>query len=454
VLNRRESALIPVTRARDRNPADVTGRAEGNERLTAMTGATLLVLFAAEGVTILSIRRLLTLHFFLGMLLLGPVALKVCSTGYRFVCYYTGAEPYVRKGPPALLMRLLGPLVMVTSLAVLGTGLALGLVGPGDRQWLFLHKASFVLWFPVMTIHVLVYARRLPRLLRGGGSRGRARLVLAGRATRLLLLAASLACGLALAVLTLHLPARWDRGAAAGPSATAATRLCGQAGWPETSVDGGAYIVQNDEWKSTAPECISTNGGVQFTVTSSSIYEPAGGDPGGYPAIYSGCSAGVCTTGNKMPIRVSHLTRGTVTTSWVTTQPSSGAYDVAYDIWFNHTPATSGVPDGGELMIWLAHRGGAGIAPSGRPVAHASIDGHAYTIWVGPGGRGFHQITYVMNRVVTSVNGLDIGDIAADAASRGYLTRTSYLVNIQAGFEMWQGGTGLATKSFAINIGR
>ncbi len=201
--------MTRVTRAGHRDESDATGRAEGNERLTAMTGAALLVLFAAEGVTILSIRRLLTPHFFLGMLLLGPVALKVCSTGYRFVRYYTGAPPYARKGPPAPLMRLLGPLVMATSLAVLGTGIALGLAGPGDRMWLFLHKASFVAWFAVMTIHVLFYAPRLPRLLRGD-FRDRGRVVLAGRRARWLLLAGSLACGLALAVLTLHLPARWD----------------------------------------------------------------------------------------------------------------------------------------------------------------------------------------------------------------------------------------------------
>jgi hypothetical protein len=197
-----------TARTAGRHQADTTGRAEGNERLTAMTGAALLVLFAAEGVTILAIRQLLTLHFFVGMLLLGPVALKVCSTGYRFIRYYTGAGPYVRKGSPAPLMRLLGPLVMATSLAVLGTGVALAVAGPGERQWLFLHKASFVLWFGVMTIHVLAYVPRLPKLL-GGGSVGRARAALAGRGARWLLLAASLAGGLALAVVTLHLSAPW-----------------------------------------------------------------------------------------------------------------------------------------------------------------------------------------------------------------------------------------------------
>ncbi len=108
--------------------------------------------------------------------------------------------------------------------------------------------------------------------------------------------------------------------------------LCDQAGWPERSVAGAAYIVQNDEWNSTAPECITTDGGTQFRVTSSSIYKRTTGNPGGYPAIYSGCSAGVCTTGSKMPIQVSHLKPGTVTSNWATTQPPSGAYDVAYDI--------------------------------------------------------------------------------------------------------------------------
>jgi hypothetical protein len=61
-----------------------------------MTGAVPLVLLAAEGLTILRLGRLLTLHFFLGMLLLGPVALKAGSVLYRFYRYYTGNVPYRR----------------------------------------------------------------------------------------------------------------------------------------------------------------------------------------------------------------------------------------------------------------------------------------------------------------------------------------------------------------------
>jgi hypothetical protein len=189
---------------------------EGNERLTAMTGAVLLVLFAAEGLTILSIRQLLTVHFFLGMLLIGPVALKIGSTCYRFARYYTGAAPYVRRGPPAPLLRLLGPLVIITSTAVIGTGVALAVTGPQRGLWMAAHKASFVLWFGVLTIHVLAYAPKLPRLLLSRQFGGRARTVLAGRGTRWLLLAASMAGGLVIAVLTLHLVGRWGVGVTTG----------------------------------------------------------------------------------------------------------------------------------------------------------------------------------------------------------------------------------------------
>jgi hypothetical protein len=191
---------------------DTTGGADGNERLTGLTGMVLLVLFAAEGVTILSVRRLLTLHFFLGMLLIGPVVLKACSTIYRFLRYYAGAAAYRRKGPPAALPRLLGPVVLLTSVSVIGTGVMLALTGPGGGTWLFLHKASFVLWFGAMTVHVLTYIWRLPRLARSDlATRAgrRASEVLAGRAARWLLLTASVLTGLLLAVLTTHRAGAW-----------------------------------------------------------------------------------------------------------------------------------------------------------------------------------------------------------------------------------------------------
>ena len=202
-------------------PAAQSGGAEGNERLTAITGTVLLILLAAEGVTILRLGRLLTLHFFLGMLLLGPLALKAGSVLYRFYRYYTGSAPYQRKGPPAPLLRVLGPIIMLLTACVFGSGVMLAFLGPASRgQWLFIHKASFILWFCAMTVHVLAYVPRLPGLLvaeaRGvalpeddGGAARRALTVLRGRGPRLALLVASLLAGLVIALLTVHLAAAW-----------------------------------------------------------------------------------------------------------------------------------------------------------------------------------------------------------------------------------------------------
>jgi hypothetical protein len=195
-----------------------------------MTGAVLLVLLAVEGFTILRVGRLLTLHVFLGMLLLGPVALKAGSVIYRFVRYYTGSAPYRRQGPPAPLLRVLGPVIVLLTALVFGSGVMLVVAGPGQGPWLRVHKLSFILWFCAMAIHVLAYVPRLPRLLaaeaRGvalpegdaggyadaGRHARRAMEVLGGRGTRLALLLASLLAGLVIALLTVHLAGQWRPG--------------------------------------------------------------------------------------------------------------------------------------------------------------------------------------------------------------------------------------------------
>jgi hypothetical protein len=183
---------------------------EGNEHLTAMTGAVLLIGFAVEGATILELHRLLWLHFAVGFLLIGPVLLKIGSTMYRFARYYSGSEPYLRKGPPAPLLRVLGPLVILTSLGVLATGVVLAVVGPDQGNWLFLHKASFVLWFGVMTVHVVAYVPRLPRLLAPGRIRGPASAP--GAPARYLALGGALAGGVLVAALAAHLSSQWNGG--------------------------------------------------------------------------------------------------------------------------------------------------------------------------------------------------------------------------------------------------
>ena len=179
----------------------------GNERLTAITGVVLLVLFAVEVITTLLMASLMALHFFLGMLLIGPVCLKIGSTLWRFTRYYTGSEPYVRRGPPATLQRVLGPLLILTSVAVLGSGVMLA-ISPAF-SWQRIHQLSFYLWLIIVVIHVIAYAPKLPRILAGRPADQILGMVAGGR-TLWLLLGGSLAVGLLIALLTFHLEARWS----------------------------------------------------------------------------------------------------------------------------------------------------------------------------------------------------------------------------------------------------
>ena len=229
-------------------------------------------------------------------------------------------------------------------------------------------------------------------------------------------------------------------------AAHAATTLCNS---QTASVAGGSYIVENNEWNSSASECITTDGNADFTVANSSI-SLSGGAPGGYPAIYKGCHWGDCTSNSGLPIEVGSLTPGKVTTSWTTSQPGGGAYDVAYDIWYNQSPTTSGQPNAEEMMIWLNHTGG--VEPAGSVVAtNVSLGGHTYNIWEDQMS-SWKDVSYVMTSGTTSVSNLDIGTLAADSVSRGYMSDSNYLIDLEAGFELWQGGVGLATDSYSVNV--
>ena len=132
-----------------------------------MTGVTLIVLLAVLGVTIVQIGQLIWLHLFLGFLLLGPVALKLASTGYRFARYYTGSRAYREKGPPDIALRLLAPLVIVSTLVVFASGVLLLADGPRGRdEYLTIHKASFIVWLAATALHVLGHLPGLGTTLR------------------------------------------------------------------------------------------------------------------------------------------------------------------------------------------------------------------------------------------------------------------------------------------------
>jgi hypothetical protein len=196
---------VELRSKRTRAAAITGGGTTGNELLTTATGAALLVLLAVLGVTIIRIGQLLWLHLFLGMLLIGPLALKLASTGYRFVRYYSGSPTYRRKGPPSALLRVMGPIVVASTLIVFASGVALLFAGPSSRDTLLpIHKVTFFVWLAFIGLHVLVHLPSiLPALRSDYGRTAGLSSDTAGRAGRTLALAGALAGGLVLAVLVI-----------------------------------------------------------------------------------------------------------------------------------------------------------------------------------------------------------------------------------------------------------
>jgi hypothetical protein len=221
------------------------------------------------------------------------------------------------------------------------------------------------------------------------------------------------------------------------------------------AVASGRYTVQNNEWDSSAPECVTTDGSAEFRVANSSISNPTDGAPGGYPSIFAGCHWGDCTKGGlgAHPLPLADIGPERVTSSWLTTDPSGSAYDVAYDIWINPTPTTSGAPDGTEVMVWINHHGQ--VQPAGSVVAtDVPINGRRYDVWYSPGsGSGSGDgVFFEMIRSRAGVTNLNLGSLIDYAVRHGYTDPSWYLISVEAGFEIWHGGAGLATNDFSVSL--
>ncbi len=227
---------------------------------------------------------------------------------------------------------------------------------------------------------------------------------------------------------------------ACGLTASAQT-TCAQ--FATVPVANGEYNIQTNEWNSSAQQCLTITGS-SFTVSTANFNLPTNGPPATYPSIYKGCHWGNCTTSSNLPLQVSNI--GTATSSWNTT-PGPGNWDTAYDIWFNQTATTSGQPNGAEIMIWINHQGPP--QPAGSKVATTTIGGTSWDVWIG--NAGWNIVSYVRTQPVTSVS-LDLKPFFNDALARGQLQTAWWLIGIEAGFEIWDGGQGLASNSFTAAV--
>lgn len=224
------------------------------------------------------------------------------------------------------------------------------------------------------------------------------------------------------------------------PPAAAETQICEKFG--SVRVQGGKYIVQNNEWGDNIGQCIvATDSGLRYASGYHNV--PTNGAPAGYPSIYAGCHYGNCTTGSGLPLQVSAM--GNVRSSVRYTTPNDGQWNASYDLWFDPNPNQSGQNVGAELMIWGSKRGAP--QPAGSKVGTATLEGAVWDVWVGR--FSWNVISYVRQQPTNSLD-LNLTAFTNDAANRGQVDRSWYLTSAQFGFEPWQGGPGLSADGFTF----
>jgi hypothetical protein len=207
------------------------------------------------------------------------------------------------------------------------------------------------------------------------------------------------------------------------------------------------YCVQNDVWNANTAQTLSVNGNTgAFTVTVAGHNMPTNGPPASFASIFKGNHWGTITSNSGMPKQVSNIS--TAFTTWSLNTATSGAWDCVYDVWFHQSgDYITGQPNGAELMIWLNKMGT--IQPAGSKVATVSIAGASWDVWYTP--MSWKYIAYVRASPTTSMS-FDLNAFIHDSVNRGYMSESWWLISVEAGFELWQNGTGLQSTSFSVTI--
>ncbi|MEH0818599.1 MULTISPECIES: GH12 family glycosyl hydrolase domain-containing protein [unclassified Micromonospora] len=228
---------------------------------------------------------------------------------------------------------------------------------------------------------------------------------------------------------------------ALGGTASADTQICEQFG---STVIQNRYVVQNNRWGTAAQQCINVTS-TGFEITTQNGSNPTNGAPTAYPSVFFGCHYTNCSPGTNLPIQVSQISSATSSISY--RYVSGATYNASYDIWLDPTPKRDGVNQM-EIMIWLNRQGS--IQPIGSPVGTTTLVGRTWEVWRGSNGSN-NVISYVAPSPITSMN-FSVLDFINDVKNRGAITSSWYLTSIQAGFEPWQGGVGLAVNSFSASV--
>jgi hypothetical protein len=211
-----------------------------------------------------------------------------------------------------------------------------------------------------------------------------------------------------------------------------------------TSAQQQSNVIKNDNFGGAAECLLNKNLGSNYRVVSSAAASKTNAVMA-FAEIFTGCSWGTCSPGTTLPRPVSSL--GQPAASWYTTQNAPGRWGAAFDIWFNRVPIMTGQATGAEMMIWLNARN----YPVPRGTRKVWEDGQQWYLqrWIARhNGASWHYIQFRRVTPTWNVRQLRLMPFILRAETLNWIKPEWWLLNIEAGFEIWQGGVGLATQSF------
>lgn len=152
------------------------------------------------------------------------------------------------------------------------------------------------------------------------------------------------------------------------------------------------------------------------------------------------------STGTGLPTRLSAAR--SVKTGWRFQPPTSGTFDIGYDLLLHDTATPAGnSPPADEVMIWLYRSGG--TRPPGARVGTVTI---GRTTWDRYRGRTGWPVHTFVRRTNTSSATLDLADFLAHLRKTEGLGPDEHLTGVDAGVRVFQGTGQLSTDSYYTKV--
>jgi hypothetical protein len=248
-------------------------------------------------------------------------------------------------------------------------------------------------------------------------------------------------------------------GAIAVPSASAAGgQSCTGGGTPVIATANPFYNVENTN-SPGGSACVTVSASAEAFHVDSTSWDPSA--PGadttdpyiGFKAIYTGCKNKACLEPEYPALAGSVVSEPTSWTFSSNFSQISGQFDAIYDAFFNTTPTQQYLPTGGELEVFLNYTSQES-ALGGTQLPDLTVAGQTYHVWSvvkTAGARTWTRIAFqrTSTNKTTSVSNLDMATFIKAAIADGAINPSWYQQDLEAGFEIWQGGVGLSTSAFS-----